>query len=81
MRRGLDYLCFWAGPVLVLLGVFTLAFPRISYSTSSNRISYRMEKQYRTVQVPRALSVSMALAGVTMLLNCAKIKKRGVPLW
>lgn len=64
------------GGVMVVIGVFVLFFPEITY-TSAGRGALNGERQsQRTIVVPAAYSAAIALAGAALIYNSIKIRKR-----
>ncbi|MBI5970685.1 MAG: hypothetical protein HY884_05980, partial [Deltaproteobacteria bacterium] len=79
-RRGGDHLRFFAGIVIVLIGIITFIYPEISYKsakTSDWIPSTRPTYEIKTIYVPKAASVAGAVLGALMLYNVLKTKKGG----
>jgi len=79
-RRGGDHLRFFAGIVIVLIGIITYIYPEISYKramTSDWIPSTRPTYEIKTIYVPKTASAALTILGALMLFNVLKFKKRG----
>lgn len=79
-RRSGDHLRFFAGVVIVLIGIITFIYPEISYKsakTSDWIPSTRPTYEIKTIHVPEAASAALTLLGALMLYSVLKTKKRG----